>query len=204
MSSPPKRPPRRACAGNVAIFNPSDWLNPAGTALAGSTGSWLAASSRSGCCPGAARPGLRRHPRRSLLLATATPVHLHPIEARIQRIGQRRDKVDIYNMRYAGSVEDRVHDLLSQRLEHISTLFGQLPDILEDVWIDVALGEIEKARQTIDAVPRQHPFRLRYHNVRKVDWESCARVLDAEERKRLLTQGWLEERKAHVPSSKRS
>lgn len=36
-------------------------------------------------------------------------------------------------MRYAGSVEDRVHELLSQRLENISRLFGQLPDRLEDV-----------------------------------------------------------------------
>jgi hypothetical protein len=87
-------------------------------------------------------------------------------------------------------VEDRVHDLLSQRLERISTLFGQIPDILEDVWIDVALGEIEKAKQTIDAVPQEHPFQFRYHAVRRMDWESCAKVLNAEERKQFLSRGW--------------
>jgi hypothetical protein len=37
-------------------------------------------------------------------------------------------------------VEDRVHDLLSERLENIANLFGQIPDILEDVWIDMAVG----------------------------------------------------------------
>ncbi len=58
------------------------------------------------------------------------------------------------------------------------------------LWIDIALGEIEQARKTIAAVPRKHPFQIRYHHVQKVDWESCARVLDAEERKRCLSVGW--------------
>ena len=118
------------------------------------------------------------------------PSRLEQRKGRIQRIGQLRDTVDIYNMRYAGSVEDRVHELLSERLQGIATLFGQIPDILEDVWINVALGEVERARRTIDAVPRKHPFELRYHSIQKVDWESCARVLDNDERKRLLSQGW--------------
>jgi len=118
------------------------------------------------------------------------PSRLEQRKGRIQRIGQLRDSVDIYNMRYAGSVEDRVHELLSERLEGIATLFGQIPDILEDVWIEIAVGKVEQARRTIDAVPRKHPFELRYHTVEKVDWESCARVLDADERKRVLAQGW--------------
>ena len=118
------------------------------------------------------------------------PSRLEQRKGRIQRIGQLRDVVDIYNMRYADSVEDRVHDILSERLEAISTLFGQLPDILEDVWVHVALGEIEQAKQTIDAVPKEHPFRLRYHNVEKIDGESCARVLDKTERRSYLEKGW--------------
>lgn len=93
-------------------------------------------------------------------------------------------------MRYAGSVEDRVHDLLSERLENIASLFGQIPDILEDVWIDIALGESDRAKNTIDAVPKKHPFEIRYHNIEKVDWESCAQVLDSEERRKHLARGW--------------
>ncbi len=118
------------------------------------------------------------------------PSRLEQRKGRIQRIGQRRETVDICNLRYAGSVEDRVHSLLADRLEQIATLFGQLPDVLEAVWIDVAQGELERARETIDAVPRQHPFALRYTRVRRVDWESCTRVLDQRTRREHLRTTW--------------
>ena len=119
------------------------------------------------------------------------PSRLEQRKGRIQRIGQVRSEVDVCNMRYANSVEDRVRRLLSERLENISRLFGQLPDTLEDVWVRVALGEIEEAKRTIDAVPDEHPFALRYHEeVRRVDWESCARVLADDARRRSLSRGW--------------
>ncbi len=118
------------------------------------------------------------------------PSRLEQRKGRIQRIGQVRSEVDVYNMRYAGSVEDRVHELLSERLENISRLFGQLPDTLEDVWVQVALGQAEAARRTIDAVPQQHPFELRYREVSHVDWESCARVLDDAARRETRARGW--------------
>ncbi len=122
------------------------------------------------------------------------PSRLEQRKGRIQRIGQLRSEVDVYNMRYAGSVEDRVHELLSERLENISRLFGQLPDTLEDVWVQVALGQAEDAKQTIDAVPQQHPFELRYREVSHIDWESCARVLDDAARRQNLSRGWLDRR----------
>ena len=118
------------------------------------------------------------------------PSRLEQRKGRIQRIGQVRPEVDIYNMRYAGSVEDRVHELLSERLEGISRLFGQVPDTLEDVWIQVALGEVEEAKRTIDAIPTRHPFALRYHEVKRMDWESCHRVLSDEAKHRCLSLGW--------------
>lgn len=94
-------------------------------------------------------------------------------------------------MRYQWSVEDRVHELLSGRLKEIYDLFGQIPDVLEDVWIQMAVGEIEAAKQTIDALPSQHPFEIKYHQkIEKVNWESCAQVLDATERKKFLLRGW--------------
>lgn len=58
----------------------------------------------------------------------------------------------------AGSVEDRVHELLSECFENIANLFGQIPDILEDLRIDLALREVDAAKKTIDAAPKQHPF----------------------------------------------
>jgi hypothetical protein len=119
------------------------------------------------------------------------PTRLEQRKGRIQRIGQVRDTVYIYNMRYKDSVEDRVHKLLSGRLESIYNLFGQIPDVLEDVWIDVALGQIEKVKQTIDAVPQKHPFEMKYNQITKIPWESCAKVLDSTTRKQHLMRGWI-------------
>lgn len=118
------------------------------------------------------------------------PTRLEQRKGRIQRIGQVNDVVKIYNLRYKDSVEDRVHQLLSNRLQDIYGLFGQLPDVLEDAWVALALGEKEEAKRIIDALPNAHPFDLRYTRVEKVDWESCAVVLSAAEKRRVLGQGW--------------
>jgi len=114
------------------------------------------------------------------------PTRLEQRKGRIQRIGQIYDEVYIYNMRYKDSVEDRVHELLSERLENIHNIFGQIPDILEDVWVDVALNNIEEAKKRINALPKKNPFELRYNErLRKIDWESCANVLDNDEKKNI-------------------
>jgi hypothetical protein len=118
------------------------------------------------------------------------PTRLEQRKGRIQRIGQLNDVVYVYNMRYLGSVEDRVHQLLSSRLQEIYTLFGQVPDVLEDVWIDVALGDVERAKKVIAAAPKQHPFDIKYQRIEKVDWESCEQVLSATAKQKALTEGW--------------
>jgi hypothetical protein len=93
-------------------------------------------------------------------------------------------------MRYKVSVEDRVQELLSNRFQDISTLFGQLPDVLEDAWVAIALGEKERAQKIIDAVPQNHPFDIRYSNVENMNWASCRKVLDRSEKDRILKQKW--------------
>lgn len=118
------------------------------------------------------------------------PTRLEQRKGRIQRIGQRHEVVQIYNMRYLGSVEDRVHQLLSARLQGIFTLFGQVPDVLEDVWIDLAMGEDEHARKVIDSVPQKHPFEVRYNSVSPVNWENCERVLARVAKDEVLRNGW--------------
>jgi len=118
------------------------------------------------------------------------PTRLEQRKGRIQRIGQLRETVYIYNMRYKDSVEDRVHQLLSGRLESIYQMFGQIPDVLEDVWINIAEGRKEKAQELIDTIPDQHPFEIKYNKIEKVDWESCAEVLNDVERKEVLLKSW--------------
>ena len=118
------------------------------------------------------------------------PTRLEQRKGRIQRIGQTRDVVDVYNMRYKDSVEDRVHELLSDRLEGIYNLFGQLPDVLEDVWIEVAIGEKAQAEKIINQVPKEHPFEMRYHQIENINWETCERVLFEDDKKEQLLKGW--------------
>jgi hypothetical protein len=118
------------------------------------------------------------------------PTRLEQRKGRIQRIGQVRDEVWIANLRYRGSVEDRVHELLSDRLAAIHDLFGQLPDTLEDVWVAIAQRDEARARQIIDAVPNQHPFEMRYDRIEPVDWESCSHVLDDQSQIEVLMRGW--------------
>lgn len=119
------------------------------------------------------------------------PTRLEQRKGRIQRIGQVNDTVSIYNMRYKDSVEDKVHKMLSERLENIHDMFGQIPDVLEDVWISVALDEIEAANRIIDEVPKLHPFKVKYEKgIGKVDWESCIKILDSKEKVKYLLMGW--------------
>jgi len=119
------------------------------------------------------------------------PTRLEQRKGRIQRIGQVQDEVYLYNMRYRDSVEDRVHQLLSTRLRAIRDLFGQLPDTLEDAWVEVALKDEERAREIIDQVPTVHPFEMRYdRHVETVDWESCSKVLDSRSQLDVLMEGW--------------
>lgn len=118
------------------------------------------------------------------------PTRLEQRKGRIQRIGQLRDEVYIYNMRYRGSVEDRVHQLLSGRLRAIRDMFGQLPDTLEDVWVATALRDERKALEVIDQMPAANPFELRYDRIEPVDWESCSAVLHGRNQLEPLLAGW--------------
>jgi superfamily II DNA/RNA helicase len=119
------------------------------------------------------------------------PTRLEQRKGRIQRIGQVNDTIHIYNMRYKDSVEDRVHELLSDRLQNITNVFGQLPDVLEDVWIEIAEGEKKEAKKIIDNIPEKHPFEKRYNNeVTYLDWESCSKVLDQKEKRKYFKSGW--------------
>ncbi len=120
------------------------------------------------------------------------PTRLEQRKGRIQRIGQEASKVKIFNMRYKDSVEDKVHTVLSSRLKNIKDMFGQIPDTLEDVWINVAINNIEEAKERIDKIPEKNPFTIKYD--KKIpateDWGACTVVLDNDEKLKELMKGW--------------
>lgn len=121
------------------------------------------------------------------------PTRLEQRKGRIQRIGQEADTVYLYNLRYKDSVEDKVHDKLSARLQDIFNIFGQIPDMLEDVWVSVARGEEEKAEDMIKKLPAANPYKNKYdsHVERTGEaWEKCSAVLDKQEVREVFLAGW--------------
>lgn len=118
------------------------------------------------------------------------PTRLEQRKGRIQRIGQIRDEIFILNLRYRDSVEDRVHELLSSRLEEIHGLFGQIPDVLEDIWVNLAVGEEEQAKKLIQNIKPAHPFDERYSQIENIEWESCSNILNEAEKLSVLRKGW--------------
>lgn len=120
------------------------------------------------------------------------PTRLEQRKGRIQRIGQLADQIYIYNMRYKDSVEDKVHQKLSGRLKEIFSLFGQIPDVLEDVWIAIAQNDEAKAELAINKVPEKNPFIIKYEESipDTGNWEKCALVLDKDEELKELLRGW--------------
>jgi ERCC4-related helicase len=119
------------------------------------------------------------------------PTRLEQRKGRIQRIGQIRSEIFIANLRYRGSVEDRVHKVLAERLLAIHELFGQIPDTLEDAWVNIALHNEQAAKQIIDrASVTRNPFDIKYSKVEDVDWDTCASVLNAQSMKKLLSKEW--------------
>ena len=119
------------------------------------------------------------------------PTRLEQRKGRIQRIGQARNEIWIANLRYRDSVEDRVHQVLADRLEAIHGLFGQIPDTLEDVWVKVALNDEAAANQLIDrSTATRNPFDAKYSKVEDADWETCASVLNGLSMREMLSKGW--------------
>jgi hypothetical protein len=119
------------------------------------------------------------------------PTRLEQRKGRIQRIGQARSEIWIANLRYRDSVEDRVHQVLADRLEAIHDLFGQIPDTLEDVWVKVALNDEQSARQLIDrTTATRNPFDIKYSKVEDSKWETCSSVLNKVSVKEILSAGW--------------
>lgn len=120
------------------------------------------------------------------------PTRLEQRKGRIQRIGQIADTIMIYNMRYKDSVEDRVHEKLSDRLKSIFDMFGQIPEVLESVWIAMAENDEKAAEEAINKVPKKNPFIVKYEmNIPECgEWEKCTEVLERFDKLTELKKHW--------------
>lgn len=95
------------------------------------------------------------------------------------------------NLRYKDSVEDKVHQALSDRLKEIHNLFGQIPDVLKNVWIETALDNIQEAKRLIEDLPQTNPFDNRYANIEAVpQWDTWSEVVNRREKLDELRKPW--------------
>ena len=83
------------------------------------------------------------------------------------------------------------HQVLADRLEAIHGLFGQIPDSLEDVWVQVTLNDEQAARQLINrTTATRNPLDVKYSKVEDDRWETCSNVLKSISMKELLSKEW--------------
>ncbi|MCS7288635.1 MAG: helicase-related protein [Roseiflexus sp.] len=109
------------------------------------------------------------------------PSRLEQRLGRIKRFGQRRANVDMLNLVYHGTHDERIYQALSRRMKDRYDLFGSLPDTIDDEWIE----SIEVLEAMMDKYlhlrqQARNAFEIRYEQTIDPDrdrWERCARVL---------------------------
>jgi len=121
------------------------------------------------------------------------PARLEQRIGRIKRFGQSRPKVDMLNLVYADTSDEKVYRALSQRMRDRYDLFGSLPDTIEDGWIEDIENLDEYFSQFTQKKRRANAFDLRYGKTVMPDgpgWEMCEKVLSRRDVVERLSAGW--------------
>jgi DNA-binding Lrp family transcriptional regulator len=122
------------------------------------------------------------------------PSRLEQRLGRIKRFGQRRPTVDMLNLVYHDTQDEKIYAALSRRMKDRYDIFGSLPDTIDDEWIE----NIEQLEEMMDQYlhlrnQARDAFEIRYE--RQVDpdkdrWERCARVLSRRDIVDRLSRPW--------------
>lgn len=122
------------------------------------------------------------------------PSRLEQRLGRIKRFGQARDSVDMLNLVYADTRDEKVYRTLSTRMKDTFDLFGSLPDTIDDAWIDdeaqlgLRLDQYKSEREQA-----RNAFDVRYNEDIAADknrWEECARVFARRDVVERLSKPW--------------
>ena len=122
------------------------------------------------------------------------PSRLEQRLGRIKRFGQARQTVDMLNLVYHDTQDEKVYHVLSRRMKDRYEIFGGLPDPIEDDWIETE----EKLEEMMDAYihlrqDARNVFEIRYQGTINPDanrWELCSRVLARREVVERLSEPW--------------
>ena len=109
------------------------------------------------------------------------PARLEQRLGRIKRFGQARRTVDMLNLVYHDTQDERVYQVLSRRMKDRYDILGGLPDTIEDDWTE----SVEKLEEMMDEYihlrQKAHDvFEMRYQESIDPDkdrWDLCSRVL---------------------------
>lgn len=122
------------------------------------------------------------------------PSRLEQRLGRIKRFGQARRNVDMLNLVYHDTQDEKVYQVLSRRMKDRYDIFGGLPDTIEDDWIE----SVEKLEEMMDEYIHlrrkvRDVFEMRYQATIDPDrdrWELCSRVLARRDIVERLSEPW--------------
>ena len=122
------------------------------------------------------------------------PSRLEQRLGRIKRFGQARRVVDMLNLVYHETQDEKVYEVLSRRMKDRYDIFGGLPDTIEDEWIE----SVEKLDEMMDEYihlrqKARDVFEMRYQEAIDPDtnrWELCSRVLSRRDVVERLSEPW--------------
>jgi superfamily II DNA or RNA helicase len=122
------------------------------------------------------------------------PSRLEQRLGRIKRFGQSRRSVDMLNLVYHDTQDERVYEVISRRMKDRYDIFGGLPDTIDDDWIE----NIEKLEKMMDEYihlrqKARDVFEIRYETTihpNRDRWELCSRVLSRKDVVEKLSESW--------------
>ena len=122
------------------------------------------------------------------------PSRLEQRLGRIISFGQARRVVDMLNLVYHETQDEKVYGVLSRRMKDRYDIFGGLPDTIEDDWIE----NVEKLDDMMDEYihlrqKARDVFEMRYQQTVDPDanrWELCSRVLSRRDIVERLSVPW--------------
>lgn len=121
------------------------------------------------------------------------PSRLEQRIGRIRRFGQTRERVDVLNLVYKDTHDEKVYEALSRRMKDRYDILGSLPDVIEDDWIE----DIENLDKHLSQYTNKHKaantFDLRYGGTVDADepsWGRCEKVLARRDLVDRMSKGW--------------
>ncbi|GHU10646.1 DEAD/DEAH box helicase [Betaproteobacteria bacterium] len=121
------------------------------------------------------------------------PTKLEQRIGRIKRFGQKRETVDMLNLVFEHTVDEKIYARLSERMKDRWNLFGSLPDTITDEWIEDIETLGERLDEYIDAQKTATGFDLRYTGTMQPpdkDWREFSQVFSRRDLATLMSTAW--------------